>query len=54
MQQCCSYGSVRGAAGNRRPYRDTRAVRWPVARRGPKMHHSRQPMPPADGLSVPV
>jgi len=22
MQQFCKYGSVRGAAGNRRPYRD--------------------------------
>ena len=22
MQQFCTYGSVRGAAGNRRPYRD--------------------------------
>jgi hypothetical protein len=22
MQQSCTYGSVRGAAGNRRPYRD--------------------------------
>ena len=22
MQQFCQYGSVRGAAGNRRPYRD--------------------------------
>jgi hypothetical protein len=23
MQQSCTYGSVRGASGNRRPYRDT-------------------------------
>jgi len=23
MQQFCTYGSVRGAPGNRRPYRDT-------------------------------
>ena len=22
MQQSCTYGSVRGASGNRRPYRD--------------------------------
>jgi hypothetical protein len=22
MQQFCTYGSVRGASGNRRPYRD--------------------------------
>ena len=26
MQQFCKYGSVRGAAGNRRPYRDPNAV----------------------------
>jgi hypothetical protein len=25
MQQSCTYGSVRGASGNRRPYRDKRA-----------------------------
>ena len=25
MQQFCTYGSVRGAPGNRRPYRDTAA-----------------------------
>ena len=25
MQQSCPYGSVRGASGNRRPYRDKRA-----------------------------
>jgi hypothetical protein len=24
MQQSCTYGSVRGALGNRRPYRDVR------------------------------
>jgi hypothetical protein len=24
MQQSCTYGSVRGAPGNRRPYRDKR------------------------------
>jgi hypothetical protein len=26
MQQSCPYGSVRGASGNRRPYRDKRAL----------------------------
>jgi hypothetical protein len=26
MQQSCTYGSVRGASGNRRPYRDKRAL----------------------------
>jgi hypothetical protein len=26
MQQFCMYGSVRGASGNRRPYRDKTAV----------------------------
>ena len=27
MQQFCTYGSVRGAAGDRRPYRDETGVR---------------------------
>jgi hypothetical protein len=26
MQQSCTYGSVRGASGNRRPYRDKTSV----------------------------
>ena len=26
MQQSCAYGSVRGASGNRRPYRDKTTV----------------------------
>ena len=26
MQQSCTYGSVRGASGNRRPYRDKRLL----------------------------
>jgi hypothetical protein len=26
MQQFCPYGSVRGASGNRRPYRDKAAI----------------------------
>jgi len=26
MQQSCTYGSVRGASGNRRPYRDKRGL----------------------------
>jgi hypothetical protein len=26
MQQSCTYGSVRGALGNRRPYRDKTAI----------------------------
>ena len=26
MQQSCTYGSVRGALGNRRPYRDRKPV----------------------------
>jgi hypothetical protein len=26
MQQFCPYGSVRGASGNRRPYRDKTAI----------------------------
>ena len=26
MQQSCTYGSVRGASGNRRPYRDKRVL----------------------------
>jgi hypothetical protein len=26
MQQFCTYGSVRGALGNRRPYRDSYVV----------------------------
>ena len=26
MQQSCTYGSVRGAAGDRRPYRDETAL----------------------------
>jgi hypothetical protein len=33
MQQFCTYGSVRGAPGNRRPYRDKTEIRgdFPVA-----------------------
>ena len=27
MQQFCQYGSVRGATGNRRPYRDISYIR---------------------------
>jgi len=27
MQECCTCGSVRGALGNRRPYRDTSPAR---------------------------
>jgi len=29
MQQSCTYGSVRGALGNRRPYRDKKAPTAP-------------------------
>ena len=31
MQQFCKYGSVRGAAGNRRPYRDPQIMRCFIA-----------------------
>jgi hypothetical protein len=31
MQQFCTYGSVRGASGNRRPYRDMTTGRNPFA-----------------------
>ena len=30
MQQSCTYGSVRGALGNRRPYRDKTASFWKI------------------------
>ena len=36
MQQFCTYGSVRGASGNRRPYRDkTLVTAWKVNRDPP-------------------
>ena len=31
MQQSCTYGSVRGALGNRRPYRDRSRISQSVA-----------------------
>jgi hypothetical protein len=31
MQQFCKYGSVRGAAGNRRPYRDPAFFPGPIS-----------------------
>ena len=44
MQECCPCGSVRGALGNQRPYRDT----WTVSRtyqdlRLPLLHKRRTP-----------
>ena len=33
MQECCTCGSVRGALGNRRPYRDTLPVRACLGRK---------------------
>jgi hypothetical protein len=30
MQQSCTYGSVRGASGNRRPYRDKTRSKPPM------------------------
>ena len=34
MQQFCTYGSVRGALGNRRPYRDKSPFTFTDSRRG--------------------
>ena len=34
MQQFCQYGSVRGATGNRRPYRDNSYTHTQFALRG--------------------
>jgi hypothetical protein len=35
MQQFCTYGSVRGASGNRRPYRDKAPLESSALRRNP-------------------
>ena len=55
MQQFCTYGSVRGASGNWRPYRDkTCEERWPrinAKRTGPiEIDCVRLPLNPLDGI----
>jgi hypothetical protein len=42
MQECCTCGSVRGALGNQRPYRDT----FPICRQNkPGVDHANAPEP---------
>ena len=39
MRVSCTYGSVRGAAGDRRPYRDALGTKRKFAALGPSMQH---------------